>query len=426
MGIQFIHICLHKAWQRLSTLKGYLWALLFIVGWWGVVFHRPTPHSDSTPATLFVSRAAVLPSYLAPIDRDRLRQALGGDVEIMVRLMADWDVEAQLLEAEGISPVERLPQEDFQQAQRIGRLMLQAHPEQISSLDRELQPFFITDDAGRVIDLRSSYHRFLPQTQAAASILLALLDPKEIVALPSGLRKLKQLYSEKTTQPIALDMDPYNAEAIHLMRPEVAFVAHYSLPATVEALKHRNVRLFELNEIKTIEAIRKSIVRVGHVVGRPLKATLLSTFMEAALKAIDNRLVRSRQLSKGSTPSRVLYLSYYTSFHTPTPQSLTGQLLQRLTLKPLVSPKNNDSTEWDIPLDKESLAALAPDAIIISSPHGPGVRTLLLSTPAFQQLPAVQQGCIRLVDDEIQQCPSQYLALAYCDLATAIMEIYPQ
>ena len=59
----------------------------------------------------------------------------------------------------------------------------------------------------RCPDLEDAYSRFLPQTYAAASFLLAIAQPHEIIALPKGMRHLSQIY-----QPEKLALIPENID----------------------------------------------------------------------------------------------------------------------------------------------------------------------------------------------------------------------
>lgn len=402
-----------------SSFKLYSLLLLFICGWWCVAF-RETPVGDpvdTSPRPELPNKEVLFLSELSSFDREELHKALSGDISLMVKLIADWDLDAQIIDKRGLAAAERLPEESFLRAQVLGRQLLNSSSQQLAVLQEQAGLKHIRDDTGTQITLQKPLQRFLPQTFVAASFLLALSDPEEIVAIPGGVRHQTQLYPAALTEQIPLDIDRYNGEKVFQASPELAFVAHYSHPSTIQALKDQGIGLFTLKSINSITEIQNALRRVSHVINRPMEGELLTLFIDSAISAIDTRLALHHALSN-DTPDRSLFLNHHVRYSVPTTKTLTGQLLAKMgvTLPSLMDNKE----AWMVPIDLEEIVNFNPECLIIASSNGPAALEELKSHPAFASLPALQQEHIYFVDQDTQFSPSQYVVLAYYDLAKAV------
>lgn len=375
-----------------------------ILGWWYAAFAP----SSSEPITSI--EQAVQPTStrlfstlgtLAPIDRPVLHKALSGDIALMTQLIADWDIDAQLLEVTGHKNAKRLSSPSYLRSQVIGRQLLQAN----ASSSNSHRP------------------KLLPQTYVSASFLLALTDHEQIVALPKGLREQVLLFAPEKTNKIPLDVDRYNAETLYMAQPEIAFIAHYSHPALVQALKNQGTELVTLTAENTIANIHQSIQQIGAIANRPLEAELLSLFMEAAMQAIDNRLLLVENSLLKDPLQRILFVNYHTQYSLPTSRTMTGQILKRMGIRNIsMDGLFANQGDWLIPLNREQLACIDPQCLIIASPSPQTVKEHISNDPALSQLAAAKNHRIYFVDEAVQQFPSQYLVLAYFDIAQALLE----
>ena len=226
-------------------------------------------------------------STLSPLNRGTLKKALDGDVGLITQLIADWEVDAQLLELSGRTSIKRLPREQYLRSQIIGRQILNLPSDSLQRVRDLERDSIVIDDLGMPLEFCHTPQRILPQTFVSASVLLALTTPQQIAALPKGLRGLKSLFPEALTNQIPYDLDRYHSEKLFLSAPEVAFVADYSNPSLLSALQAQGIRLFTLKHTNRIEEVAHVLKRIGHVVDRSLEAELLTMFMEAAMFAIE-------------------------------------------------------------------------------------------------------------------------------------------
>ncbi len=128
------------------------------------------------------------------MQREGLHQALAGQVPLMLQFIDQWEQDAQFLAQKGIAGIQHLSAENYLQAHILGRLLDDSSPETLRHLNCRMHLDQMQDDSGRIVPIRDTFQRFLPQTYVAASFLLAIAKPEEIIALPKGVRRLPQLY----------------------------------------------------------------------------------------------------------------------------------------------------------------------------------------------------------------------------------------
>lgn len=379
-------------------MKNYLPFILFILGWWLVAFFPQGGESLPLSAS-HIQEQSCFPSpidCLSSMKRESLRQALTGDISLMTKLMTEWDLDAQILQAHGCE-AKRLPPEIYIHAQTLGRHLKQHTPE--SPFTKPVQ-----DDTGKWFTPVSE--GFVPQTYLAATFLLSLTDPDKIAALPRGIREQTNLFPQSVTEKIPADLDRYLDETLFLQKPKLAFVSHFSHPAMLQALSKQGMALFTIDSVFQVESIPENILRIGQVAGSPIKAELLNCFLAAAFLAIENRTHAIKDLSN----TKVMTVNYYSCFSAPTETSLTGQLLKRLKVN---SYKPSCSTCYAKNIGKEDILSFDPDILLISTP---GAHEIC----GKQELSQIKK--IALVDDTVQQSPTHLIALAYYDLAKACLE----
>lgn len=380
--------------MNVRSLSIYFLPLFAILSWWTLAFKPalskmeisiespPPPQITSTP----------LLAQLSPLDRGVLKQALLGDFALMAKLIADWDLDAQILRAKGLFKIRRLPRKAFLKSQLLGR-DLQTRPS-VSKI------------------------KFLPQTYAAASFLLAIAEPEQIVALPRGLRKQSHIYPESLTSRIPLEIDRYNSEKLFLTKPDIAFVSsHYSHPSAIQALLNQGIGIHDTKSLATLENIYETLKELGKAADRKKEAALLCLFIKASLQTIENRLLaQNHDTGSRLLDSKILYVNYHDRFYLPSSQTFAYQLLTRLNI-PCPAYQSFYTS-----LEKETLVNINPDCLIISSFNVDALKKQITADPTLKDISAIRQNKIFFVDDEIQQTPTQFVVLAYFDLAEVIAQ----
>lgn len=404
---------------------GYVLAFLFIAGWWTLAFMPKvslhlSPKSAIAPLTLPTQTQPALSSLL----RDDLMRALSGDYEIISRLLIEWDTDAQLLQYRGLEGIQRLSNERLLTALDLIYRLEQNNPEEIQELRSFYRKSFVSDDINIPIACAKNEPKMIPHTMASASFLLALNGTKNVVAIPKGIREWQSFFPLISMDAIPCDCDRSLGEILSAARPDVAFVASYSNPPAIEALRKQGVEIFTFSDLNTKEQITSAIERMGEVINRSLEAQILNTFIDAAFLCVDNRLTAMRADFQPFDKPLVTY--FYGQWYFPTYKTLTSRLAERAGIpyrhENLFD--HSHSVMWLQPISNEQIVYYNPSEMIIAADkRTPLLLNTLLNQPFFSEIEACRDNNIQIIDAEIQQSVSQHIVLAYFDLYYALISL---
>lgn len=388
----------------------------FVVGWWILAF-KSTSKKTTYPfySNLTLQTSALFP-YLSSLEREAIHQALAGDTKQMLRLITEWDVDAQILSEKGVPDIQRLDPGNYLQAHLLNRLLHDsAHP-----CNQELRAPFLIDDMGHYVALNVNDKRFFPQTFAAASILMAITPASEIVAIPKGMRELSHVYPSAKMAQIASNMQDMHGEKLFISQPDLTFVSPYSHPPTLEALRNQHQELYTIKNINSLADIRETILKIGHASNHVLEANLLNLFVDASLLMIDNRF--KALYAFYDQPQTFLFLYQNQHYTLPTTKSLAGQLLQRVLhhYPTLQCPLIDDGQNWRSPFEQEKIVQMNPHCLLIAQPYPLFHSEQVQLVNTFKDIQAYKNHLIFVLDETVQESPDQYLVLAYFDLFQAL------
>lgn len=380
-------------------------AIIFFIGiWWFQAFSTKQPVEKMPISPLLVegkSEKEDLFLQLSPFSRTLIQSGLEGNASLMSQLISEWDLDAQILQTKGIAGIQRLSSTSYLESQILGRTLRKKKKEEKT-------------------------RKLIPQTFIAASFLFALVDPKEILAVPKGLKAIPQLFPAEKLQTIPLVIENLHAEQFYQLRPDFVFIAPYSHPPCVQVLEKMGIPLICGKDISCLEDVKNNLIHIGRVIDKQKEADLLKIFMDAALIAIDNRCLALKSLMKTDNSTfSLLYLHYHTHFTTPTGKTIVGQLLKRFSrhIKILGEENLDNNAEWSIQITQEQLAHLQPDCLLISTNNPAYVQNKLFSNQMMASLPAVKYGRLFFLDNVIQEFASQYAVLAYYDLFETLLKL---
>lgn len=394
----------------------YLAAICFIFTWWTLAFSslQHAPAQTNTPVcTPLEPHQAVTPCPLQPFMRDEWHKGLTGDVPTMMKLLAEWQVETELLTAKGCIKTALFSPSLFLRAQELARLVLARE----RGWHEAPPPYaWQTDDGGALLSLSAPPSRFLPQTELSAAILLTLCPSRHIVALPARMRELP-LFPPEMLARVPFNIDRYNSESLCALKPDVAFIAHYTQPSTVQTLQQQQITPFLITRLNSLDEILQSISKIGQVVGEVEKSELLVLFVQAGIAALEQRLMACAPLLPAE--HYPLYLEAFATLSAPTKRSLSGQLALHLHLNEALDEETGNA--WSIPLNQERLHNLKPTWIVFSLRDCKKNLPLLLEHPLLKDTPAAASKQIFAVEEAFQTSPTHFLLLAYYDLVALIL-----
>lgn len=411
-----------------TTAIAYGGGLCFILGWWYLAFGSMQgsaipSEKNAAEVTLHESfpKSNAHPLHASFVSRSQLRAALEGDIEAIAMLISKWDIESQLLQEEGYPNIRQLPKGDLLKSHRLYLSLKEG------SIEDPL-PFNSVDAQGKKLEVKNPFDRFLPQTHMAASFLLALLSTEKIIALPAAVKEQIELYPMEKTKQIALTIERQNSEKIFEKKPDIALVALYSNPATLQAFAEQGTQLYTLRSPNSIDDIIFELKQVGKLAGSSRKAELLSLFIKAAMIALDNQVaIHLQNETKTASKRRLLFVHRYDHLSMPSMHSITHELLQRLQRLGIevLSKEHQDLARMPSHLGIEQLLAINCHHLIISSFHPKDTAKALFSNPHWQQLATSGPCKISIIDEVIQQAACQHVVQAYYDIVLALLKGNP-
>lgn len=417
----------------LRTKYIYTFSSLFVVSWWLLAFHRPVayegvvPEETTNQQTLTTTPLDSIDSVnLLQIDRAKVKKALDGDVSLMGQLIAEWDLDAEIEGNRSGTTLKRLKRDEFLRAQLLSKTLLTQDRIAINLLRENHRHQLLIDDKGYPFDLTHPPETFLPQTYLAAGILLSLVSPSDLVALPRGMRQQTAIYPQELTDLIPHDIDSFHMEQLYAYRPDIALISErYTHPLTLEALESQGIPKYHLPEVQSIEDIEELIRSLGQLCNRPLKAELMALFLKAGVMAIDNE----REVSlRNKSPEKVLVLNYLSRFSLPGKNTLTKHMINRMNLDSINQiQKGLVEDSWSTPISEEMIVHINPQKLmIITSSDAQQVKDYFYQTTLFKHIEAAQTNKVAILDDSIQQTISQYILLAYYDLNRSLVDLYAE
>lgn len=405
----------------------YTASIVFISFWWLIALKTPVATQPNLPMENIDKNIVTEDSNFFPfsevlnLDRSEIKKALDGDISLMKQLICTWDIESEFLEQQGIKQIKRIPRKDFIKSQILAKILTTSNPETLDKFQEDIRKKLIIDFLGNPLDLNNKTDKLLPQTYLSAGILMSIVDHKQIIALPKGMRNQKKIYSETIMNQIEMDLDHYQSEKIFKISPDLAIISpSYSHPSTIENLKNQEIPIFNMDSIRSIEDLKKAINDLGQISQQPLKSELLTIFIDAALNAIDNkRLIKNKNFNS----KNILIVNYHTHYSLPGKNTITYELIKRLgDINPWYD-DHVDNQSWFFTLKEEDLIAINPEYLLIITLKKDNSLNFFYQTEIFQYLNAAKNHRIKILDEEIQQNSSQYIVLAYYDINNSLCNL---
>lgn len=251
--------------------------------------------------------------------------------------------------------------------------------------------------------------RIVSQTLATDEILLAICDPKRIVALSALADDPNYSNITEEAKAVALRTDR-GAEEILKMEPDLIFVSSYSRAEFVELLQAAHAPIHKFSSFDTLEDLEKNILAVGEDIGERGRAEALVAEMRRELEVIYSSVPKDK-------PLRIV--SYGLSGSTAGRGTLFDDIVKRLGLRNLSS---ENGLEGYSKLSAEQLASWNPDVIVTGAESGSleSVRQQLLQHPAIASTKAAKTGKVVVIDNRHMLSVSHHIVKGIRALAVGV------
>ncbi|MFN2455912.1 MAG: ABC transporter substrate-binding protein [Pyrinomonadaceae bacterium] len=275
------------------------------------------------------------------------------------------------------------------------------------SFPRELR-----DAGGTALNIKARPQRIASQTLGTDEILLAICAPERLVAFSKFARDPK--YSNVVDEAQRLSAPSVqNAEDILQLRPDLIFVASYSLAETVEQLKSAGAPVFRFADFNRIEDIKRNIRIIGYATGDDDRA-------EALVKRMDKELAAIRaRIPANAKPPRVM--SYGSGGYTAGANTLFDDIVRAAGAINVTAENGIDGFKK---ISAEQVAAWQPDFIVAGADDNTNedVKKQLLANPAIASTGAAREGHVVTMDTRYFLTVSHHIVRAVESLAN---DLYP-
>lgn len=269
---------------------------------------------------------------------------------------------------------------------------------EVEEAQQDLFPVTV-ESANGPVEIKEKPERILPLSLDVAEIVLELVDPSQVVAVPKAVED-EQLstQTEKADQ-----IEKRVASAVHIDPEEVLSFdtdlllltkMHGQEEDANEVLSEVDVPIVTFNTMGTVEDFLNNVEIIGDAVGEPEKATELMTSMKKEIERIQEKIP-----SDGEKPS-VLVLSEVGPGTGPFmmgPGNISYDLIKLAGAIPAV---DEIHLERSTPASIEQLLNMDPDFIFLLDFVGKGEEVFaeLSENPGWDRLQAIENDRVKVLD----------------------------
>ncbi len=267
------------------------------------------------------------------------------------------------------------------------------------SEDRALPSISVTDDLGRTVALSAPARRVFSVIPSITETVAAL-DPDALVA-----RTRFDRAPEFAHLPSLGDGMSPNLEALARLEPDLVISWSDVTERVADRAEALGIAVYRA-DVQTIDGLRSHLSRLGSLLGREGRASLVTDSLDRALDRVATA-VRSRE------PVSV----YYSVWHDPPQTTGPGTFIDEVIS--LAGGRNifaDASRGWPL-VSVEAVLTRNPDALVIPGRARGAEAVPWLRAPGWRELEAVRNGRFLLVDGDLFNRPGPRVAEAAEHLA---------
>ncbi|MEE9391696.1 MAG: ABC transporter substrate-binding protein [Planctomycetota bacterium] len=271
----------------------------------------------------------------------------------------------------------------------------------------------IEDSDGFRLTFHEPPSRVLPCNASIVDLLLLLIDPEKIVALPeqadtwSLVAEAPELFAKHPR------LSRYLAEPVIVHRPDLVIVSQFNTPDTNARLRDMDIPLLRLPIRNTFEDVIETLHTLSSIFRAEDRLVRALAKLEARRAALAKRVA-------GDVAARVLFYSNYgTGGWTYGDNSTVNTFIEMAGLKNAAGGEGGSGARR---ISYEEVLTLDPDLIIVSSAENGAkgaTRRLLETSSSLKGLRALKNGALIELSPRLAQASSQEMLSAAEVLAKA-------
>ena len=286
----------------------------------------------------------------------------------------------------------------------------------IAGTSPEWQPVTVTDDFGTTVTINTEPRRIVSLAPANTEILFALGLGDRVV----GVTDYCNYPAEATEKPKVGGYATVNIEQVITARPDLVVAAYGNTEETIERMRGLGLTVVALKP-DSVDGTLRDIRLVGKATGAEKEAASLAGGIEDRIEA-----VREKMADATEKPG-VVHVMWYEPVWVSGNNTFQDEMIR------LAGGENtfSDVEGWQV-VDMERIITADPDVILVNSGTGMGgegedlIYQSFMKEPRFQNLKAVKEGRVHIVESDTMDRGGPRIADALEDVAATVHpELFP-
>ena len=252
-------------------------------------------------------------------------------------------------------------------------------------------PRTVVESNGHEVVIKSRPMRIVPSDCGPADMLAAVVDPKQIAALPDTVDTFGGATEFYKANPQIPRFQKFDTETILSFKPDMVIFTTYRDPSIASYFESRGITVVRFENFRTFEGIRGGLAAVGRAAGEDAKTKIALDDFDRRLKAIETAY------SGRPKPRVISYSNYGSGFAVGTGES-EDEVMRRAGATNIAAELN---LAGHVNFSFEQLLKANPDWIITFGDQGldsPQAR-FLLTEPTLANLAAIKNRHIAVIPD---------------------------
>lgn len=266
-------------------------------------------------------------------------------------------------------------------------------------------PVAITDVYGSQVTIDKEPERIVALSPSTVEVLYKLGLQDRIV----GVTEYSDYPEEAKSKPKVGDFNGVNIEKIIEAKPDVVFAGSGMSKETFQKLTSMNIKIL-VTEARTVAQIPETFNMIGKATGTEDKAKALADEVESRINAIKDKVKDAKKVK-----------TYYVISFGKDGNWTAGKGTFISDLIAMAGGENiSDDVESWTDYSLEKIVEKSPELILISAMVANGNKDILNNENGYKDTPAVKNGNVAILDDNLTQRPGPRIVEGLEAIARAI------
>ena len=284
----------------------------------------------------------------------------------------------------------------------------------INSRTVSYSSYIVTDDTGLTLQFTEKPQRIASFSISTDEILMALVEPKRIVAISRLADDPGVSSIVKEAKQVPNRVQGNSMEVLLSFKPDVVIIPDFHPPEMIQSVRELGMKVYVYKTPSTIAGVKKSIRQLAALTGEKKKGEEVIAKMEEKTGRVQKKLEGIPQ----SKRKRVMQMTSESAFYAP--DNSFGDVCRHAGVIDASLELNYPSA---MEITQEKIVELNPDIIFVPAwdydgKHEPvGERQIILNNPSYKGIKAIRDGQVYSISGALVLTISQYIADAVEEVA---------